>query len=131
MTAICNSRKVKKIQKLHICPLSHFVVSKKGFTFALRFRYGTLTLTNNKKYIIMSKKCEITGKKVIVGNNVSHSRIHTKRTFAPNLQTTKFYSPEEDMWITLKVSAKGMRIINKKGIIAALNDAASQGHLMF
>ena len=54
----------------------------------------------------MSKKCEITGKKVIVGNNVSHSRIHTKRTFSPNLQTKKFYIPEEDMWITLKVSAK-------------------------
>ena len=53
----------------------------------------------------MSKKCEITGKKVIVGNNVSHSRIHTKRTFSPNLQTKKFYIPEEDMWITLKVSA--------------------------
>ena len=79
----------------------------------------------------MSKKCEITGKKVIVGNNVSHYRIHTKRTFAPNLQTKKFYIPEEDMWITLKVSATGMRIINKKGIIAALNDAAAQGHLMF
>ena len=84
-----------------------------------------------KKNTAMSKKCEITGKKVIVGNNVSHSRIHTKRTFAPNLQTKKFYIPEEDMWITLKVSAKGMRIINKKGIIAALNDAAAQGHLMF
>ena len=99
----------------------------------------------------MSKKCEITGKKVIVGNNVSHSRIHTKRTFAPNLQTKKFfiakedakhirpiamqtkkfYIPEEDMWITLKVSAKGMRIINKKGIVAALNDASAQGHLVF
>lgn len=79
----------------------------------------------------MSKICEITGKHVISGNNVSHSRIHTKRKFAPNLQTKKFYIPEEDMWITLKVSAKGMRIINKKGIIAALQDAAAQGHLQF
>jgi len=79
----------------------------------------------------MSKICEITGKKVIVGNNVSHSRIHTKRTFSPNLQTKKFYIPEEDMWITLKVSAKGMRIINKKGIVAALKDAAAEGHLQF
>ena len=79
----------------------------------------------------MSKICEITGKKVIRGNNVSHSRIHTKRTFSPNLQTKKFYIPEADMWITLKVSAKGMRIINKKGILAALNDAAAQGHLQF
>ena len=89
------------------------------------------TSNNQKKYRPMSKKCEITGKKVVVGNNVSHSRIHTKRTFSPNLQTKKFYIPEEDMWITLKVSAKGMRIINKKGIIAALNDAAAQGHLQF
>ena len=79
----------------------------------------------------MSKICEITGKKVITGNNVSHSRIHTKRTFAPNLQTTKFFIPEENMWITLKVSAKGMRIINKKGIMNALKDAAAEGHLQF
>ena len=77
----------------------------------------------------MSKKCEITGKKVIVGNNVSHSRIHTKRTFSPNLQTKKFYIPEEDMWITLKVSAKGMRIINKKGVYASLVEAAGKGIL--
>ncbi len=79
----------------------------------------------------MSKICEITGKKVIGGNHVSHSNIKTKRKFAPNLQTKKFYIPEEDMWITLKVSAKGMRIINKKGIMAALEDAAAQGHLQF
>ena len=79
----------------------------------------------------MSKICEITGKKVVVGNNVSHSRIHTKRTFSPNLQTKKIYIPEEDMWITLKVSAKGMRIINKKGVLAAISDAAAQGHFKF
>ena len=79
----------------------------------------------------MSRICEITGKKVMSGNNVSHSNIKTKRKFYPNLQTKKFYIPEEDMWVTMKVSAKGMRIINKKGIIAALNDAAAQGHLMF
>ena len=79
----------------------------------------------------MSKKCEITGKKVITGNHVSHSRIHTKRTFAPNLQTKKFYIPEEDMWITMKFSAKGMRIINKKGVLAAIKDAAAEGHFQF
>lgn len=79
----------------------------------------------------MSKICEITGKKVIGGNKVSHSNIKTKRKFMPNLQTKKFYIPEEDMWITLKVSAKGMRIINKKGILAALQDAAAEGHLHF
>ena len=79
----------------------------------------------------MSKICEITGKKVIGGNHVSHSHIKTKRKFAPNLQVKKFYIPEEDMWIQLKVSAKGMRIINKKGILAALNDAEAQGHFKF
>jgi large subunit ribosomal protein L28 len=79
----------------------------------------------------MSKICEITGKKVISGNSVSHSRIHTKRTFAPNLQTKKFYIPEEGMWITMKVSAKGMRIINKKGVLNAIKDAAAQGHFQF
>ena len=77
----------------------------------------------------MSKICEITGKHVITGNNVSHSRIHTKRTFAPNLQTKKFYIPEEDMWITMKVSAKGMRIINKKGVYASLVESAQKGNL--
>ncbi len=79
----------------------------------------------------MSTICEITGKHVITGNNVSHSRIHTKRTFSPNLQTKKFYIPEEDMWVTMKVSAKGMRIINKKGVLAAIKDAAAEGHFQF
>ena len=64
----------------------------------------------------MSRVCQLTGKKAIVGNNVSHSNIKTKRRFNPNLQLKKFYIPEEDMWITLKVSTSAMRTINKKGI---------------
>lgn len=83
-----------------------------------------------KKHNTMSRICEITGKKVMSGNNVSHSNIKTKRKFYPNLQTKKFYIPEEDCWITLKVSAKGMRIINKKGIYAALIDAAKEGNII-
>ena len=79
----------------------------------------------------MSRICEITGKKVMSGNNVSHSNIKTKRKFYPNLQTKKFYIPEEDAWITLKVSAKGMRIINKKGITAAIMDAYKAGNIEF
>ena len=78
----------------------------------------------------MSRICEITGKKVMSGNNVSHSNIKTKRKFYPNLQTKKFYIPEEDAWITMKVSAKGMRIINKKGIYAAIIDAAKEGNII-
>ena len=77
----------------------------------------------------MSRICEITGKKVITGNHVSHSNIKTKRKFYPNLQVKKFYIPEEDLWIRLKVSAHGMRIINKKGVLAALKDAVAEGHI--
>ena len=75
----------------------------------------------------MSRICEITGKKVISGNNVSHSHAKTRRKFYPNLHTKKFFIPEEDRFITLKVSAKGMRIINKKGIAIALKDAKAAG----
>jgi len=75
----------------------------------------------------MSRVCQITGKKVMVGNNVSHSKKRTKRRFFPNLMDKKFYLPEEDRWITLKVSAKGIRIINKKGLRNALEDAKSKG----
>ena len=64
----------------------------------------------------MARVCDLTGKKALVGNNVSHSNIKTKRRFNPNLQLKKFYIPEEDMWITLKVSTSAMRTINKKGI---------------
>jgi large subunit ribosomal protein L28 len=75
----------------------------------------------------MSKICQITGKKVITGNNVSHSNIKTRRTFEPNLQTKRFFIPESGEWITLKVSANGLRTINKKGISVALKDAAEKG----
>lgn len=75
----------------------------------------------------MSRVCQITGKKMMVGNNVAHSKKRTKRRFYPNLFDKKYYLPEEDRWITLKVSAKGIRIINKKGLRNALEDAKSKG----
>jgi large subunit ribosomal protein L28 len=71
----------------------------------------------------MARICDLTGKKVISGNHVSHSNIKTRRKFYPNLQTKKFYVPEEDAWITLRVSAKAIRSINKKGIYACLLEA--------
>jgi large subunit ribosomal protein L28 len=77
----------------------------------------------------MSKVCQITGKSVVVGNNVSHSKRRTKRTFSPNLFVKKFFLPSEDRWITLKVSASGIRIINKNGIESALKSAREQGYL--
>ena len=77
----------------------------------------------------MSRICQITGKKMMVGNNVSHSHSKTRRRFYPNLQTKKFYIPEEDKFITLKVSAAGIRNINKKGISATLREAKEKGYL--
>ena len=77
----------------------------------------------------MSRICQITGKKMMNGNTVSHSNIKTKRKFYPNLQTKKFFIPEENKSITLKVSAAGIRTINKKGISAALKEAREKGYL--
>ena len=77
----------------------------------------------------MSRVCQITGKKVVSGNNVPHSNKKTKRKFYPNLQTKKFYIPEEDKWVTLKVSTSALRNINKKGISAVMAEAKAQGHL--
>ena len=75
------------------------------------------------------KVCEITGKVAMVGNNVSHSHIRTKRKFSPNLRTKRFWSEEEGRWITLKVSAAGIKTINKKGLAAALKGAAIQKNI--
>jgi large subunit ribosomal protein L28 len=77
----------------------------------------------------MARVCDLTGKKAIVGNNVSFSNKKTKRKFNPNLQLKKFYIPEDDMWITLKVSTSAIRNINKKGITAVLKEAVIKGHL--
>jgi len=67
---------------------------------------------------------------MIVGNNVSHSNIKTKRRFYPNLQTKRFFIPEEDKWITLKVSTSALRTINKNGISACLKEAREKGFLI-
>jgi len=77
----------------------------------------------------MSRVCQVTGKRVMVGNNVSHSKRRTKRRFYPNLFTRKFYLQEEDRWITLKVSAAGLRLINKKGLQTVLKEAKEKGFI--
>jgi len=63
----------------------------------------------------------------MVGNNVSHSKRRTKRRFKPNIFTKKFFITEENRWVTLNVSAAGLRTINKKGLVAALKDASNNG----
>jgi len=77
----------------------------------------------------MSKICQITGKKAIVGNNVSHSNVKTKRKFNVNLFTKKFYWVEQDAWVSLNISAAGLRIVNKIGLDAAIKRAADKGYL--
>ena len=66
---------------------------------------------------------------MMTGNHVSHAHNKTRRRFYPNLQTKKFYIPDEDKWITLKISAAGIRIINKKGVSATLKEAREKGYL--
>lgn len=75
----------------------------------------------------MSKICQISGKKVQFGNNVSKAINKTKRRFNANIISKRFYIPEEDRWIKLKVSTNVLKKINKKGISAVLKDAKSRG----
>ncbi|HPF11633.1 MAG TPA: 50S ribosomal protein L28 [Flavobacteriaceae bacterium] len=77
----------------------------------------------------MSRVCELTGKKAMVGNNVSHAMNKTKRKFNVNLVKKRFYIPEEDKWIKLKVSTAAIKNINKKGISAVIKEAREKGYL--
>ena len=77
----------------------------------------------------MAKVCQITGRKRMIGNNVAHSKLRTKRTFEINLKTKKFWSEKEQRFVTLRVSAKGMRTIEKNGLDAALRDAQKKGFI--
>jgi large subunit ribosomal protein L28 len=75
----------------------------------------------------MAKICQITGKKRMIGNNVSHSKRRTKREFALNLRTKKFWLEEEKRFITLRVTAAGIRNISKNGLAASLKSAQEKG----
>ena len=75
----------------------------------------------------MSKICQITGKKVQFGNNVSKAINKTKRRFNANIISKRFYIPEEDRWVKLKVSTSVLKTINKKGVSAVLKDAKAKG----
>ena len=77
----------------------------------------------------MSKVCQVTGRKRMVGNNVAHSKLRSKRTFDLNLKTKRVWSETEQRYITLRVSCKGMRIIEKNGLDAVLKDAQKKGYV--
>jgi large subunit ribosomal protein L28 len=75
----------------------------------------------------MSRVCQVTGKRPITGNNVSHSNIKSKRRFLPNLHRHRFWVESENRWVRLRVSTKGLRIIDKKGIDVVLKDLRARG----
>ncbi|GAB3352084.1 MULTISPECIES: 50S ribosomal protein L28 [Chromohalobacter] len=75
----------------------------------------------------MSQVCQVTGKRPVTGNNVSHSQRRTRRRFLPNLHTHRFWVEAEKRFVKLRVSSKGMRIIDKKGIEEVLSDIRKRG----
>jgi len=75
----------------------------------------------------MSRVCQVTGKHPVSGNNVSHSNVKTKRRFLPNLHRHRFWVESENRWVRLRLSTKGLRIIDKKGIDAVLTEMRSRG----
>jgi len=75
----------------------------------------------------MARVCQVTGKRPITGNTVSHSNIKTKRRFLPNLQTKRFFFVEEDRWVTLKVSSEAIRTISKNGLSAVIKEMRANG----
>ena len=75
----------------------------------------------------MSRVCQVTGKRPISGNNVSHSNLKTRRRFLPNIHRHRFWVESENRWVRLRVSTKGVRIIDKKGIDAVLKDLRARG----
>jgi large subunit ribosomal protein L28 len=75
----------------------------------------------------MARVCQVTGKRPISGNKVSHSNIKTKRRFLPNLQTKRFFLAEEDKWITLKLCSEAIRTINKNGLYTVVKEMRASG----
>lgn len=77
----------------------------------------------------MARTCEITGKKMMSGNNVSHSHTKTRRRFYPNVHRKRFYLPDEDRYIVLNVSTTGLRLIDKHGLKQCVREAREKGYL--
>jgi large subunit ribosomal protein L28 len=112
-------------------PLNTRKNRKKSSIFNLESKIFPLPLppefSGTKFHTIMARVCQVTGKRPVGGNKVSHSNIKTKRRFLPNLQTKRYYLAEEDKWITLKVSTTAIRTINKNGIYAVVKEMRANG----
>jgi large subunit ribosomal protein L28 len=96
------------------------------FVFYFLFLIFQLTFAVLKK-IIMARVCQVTGRKPVVGHKVSFSNKKAKRRFLPNLQTKRFFLPEEDRWITLKLTTDAVRTINKNGLLATIKELRAKG----
>src|SRR5262249_21903920 len=88
---------------------------------------GFLIVNILGRIIIMAKRCQVTGKKPMSGNNVSHANNKTKRRFEPNLQSHRFWVPSEGRWVRLRVTARGIKTIDKLGIEKVLADMRARG----
>ena len=75
----------------------------------------------------MSRVCQVTGARPRTGNNVSHANNKTRRRWKPNLMTKRYYLAEEDRWITLRLSAKGIKVIDKRGLATVVRDLRKRG----
>ena len=75
----------------------------------------------------MARVCQVTGKRPITGNKVSHSNIKTRRRFLPNLQKKRYFLAEEDKWVTLKLSSEAIRTINKNGLFSVIKKMRASG----
>jgi large subunit ribosomal protein L28 len=96
-------------------------------TFELWHRRAQNTHSGSFLEAIMSRVCQVTGKRPVVGNNVSHAKNRTKRRFLPNLHTHRFWVESEKRFVKLRVSSKGMRIIDKMGIETVLEQIRARG----
>ena len=109
------------------CFKKKFLNSSEEFCASRKNDLNLHPVFNEVKSSTMSKVCEITGKRAMFGNNVSFAINKTRRRFNVNLSKKRFYIPEEDRWVTLKVSARALKTINKKGISAVLKEAKANG----
>jgi large subunit ribosomal protein L28 len=97
------------------------------FVFQRGFINNFITFALRKKGNYMARVCQVTGKRPITGNKVSHSNIKTKRRFLPNLQTKRYFLAEEDKWVTIKLSTEGIRTIAKNGLYSVVKELRQNG----
>ncbi len=89
--------------------------------------YNPRSFLTDYRFRTMSRVCQVTGKRPMSGNNVSHAKNRTRRRFLPNLHSRRFWLEDENRWVRLRVSGKGLRIIDKKGIETVLEEIRARG----